>query len=117
MLSFGLQALGLAAMAQSLPRLQAPVTLAVVANSGESSGGSGPPQPSLRVQCPMDFANSRASTSTKPGPHGLGRVTRHPGFWAFGVTCMGAAVAVPSVPQAAWLAMPTAVALIGGARS
>ena len=112
---FGLQALGLASMAQSLPKLQAPVAAA--------SGGPGAAQPGLRVRCPFDFGEEAAGSG--PGPHGLGRVTRHPGiprgpttpgpgtvdsqvhaparppslpvgagFWSLGAVCLGAAVAV-----------------------
>ena len=112
-LGFGLQAFGLAAMAQRLPKLQVPVTAAPSSASGEgavqqTSGG-------LRVQCPFDFGDKGSSDG--PGPHGLSRVTRHPGFWSLGTVCLGAAVAVPSVPQALWLCGPAMVALIGGAHA
>ena len=122
-LGFGLQALGLAAMAQSLPRLQSPVTTSA-ASLPAASQQQQPPQPqqamTLRAQCPFDFAEAgagRGVDADESGPRGLARVTRHPGFWSLAAVCLGAAVSVPSVPQAAWLAMPTAVALIGGAHA
>ena len=46
---------------------------------------------------------------------GIKRVSRHSGFWSFGLACLGGALAVRSAPQAAWLAMPSVVALVGGA--
>ena len=44
-------------------------------------------------------------------------MSRHAGLWSFGLVCLGQAMVVPSLPQAACLAMPTLVALIGGAHS
>ena len=118
-LGFGLQALGLAAMAQSLPKLQSPVTT-VAAPPPAANQQQQQQATAMRAQCPFDFAeagDARGVGADESGPRGLARVTRHPGFWSLGAVCLGAAVAVPSVPQAAWLAMPTAVALIGGAHA
>ena len=119
-LGFGLQAAGVAAMAQSLPRLQSPVTTAVEPPPAASHQPQPPQATALRAQCPFDFAEAGAAHGADAdgsGPRGLARVTRHPGFWSLAAVCLGAAVSVPSVPQAAWLTMPTAVALIGGAHA
>lgn len=118
--AFMLQGIGLAGLLQDLPRLQSPVVPA--------AGGAAQ---EWIVQCPMDFAAqqraaevAKATRDNPPpadaaaigdGPRGLARVSRHDFFWSFGLTCLGAAVRVPSIPQAAWLAMPTLVALVGGA--
>jgi uncharacterized membrane protein len=109
-IGFGLQALGLAGMSQSLPRIQMPVRVAATSQDPVAPAE----RPSFEIGCPFDFKPSEAAG---PGPHGLSRVSRHPTFWSLACVCLGAAAMVPSLPQAAWLAMPTAVALIGGAHS
>ena len=125
-------ALGLAGMAQAAPKLQSPVMLQdVPASKAPQASTSQAPPPAAKpsqgavwaVRCPFDFAD--ASPKARPragppgdealGPHGVKRVTRHSGFWSFGLACLGAGLCVPSAPQAAWLAMPSLVALVGGA--
>ena len=110
-IGFGLQALGLTGMSQTLPRLQMPVR---VASPSQDPLAPAAERPSFEIGCPFDFKPEEAAG---PGPHGLSRVSRHPLFWSLAGVCLGAAAMVPSLPQAAWLAMPTAVALIGGAHS
>ena len=61
----------------------------------------------------MDFTGEDEVTS-EDGVHGLARVSRHAGLWSFAAVMAGAAVATPSVPQAAFLSMPVLVALVGG---
>ena len=109
-IGFGLQALGLAGMSQMLPAIQNPVRVAATSQDPLAPAE----RPSFEIGCPFDFKPSEAAG---PGPHGLSRVSRHPTFWSLACVCLGAAAMVPSLPQAAWLAMPTAVALIGGAHS
>ncbi|KAL9186128.1 hypothetical protein ACHAXT_005366 [Thalassiosira profunda] len=67
-----------------------------------------------KVRCPFDFTDNKDAN----GPvHGLERITRHPGLWAFGLLGLGNAFLVPSLPQRLWLAMPSMVALAGGAHT
>jgi len=116
--SFGLQALGLGGLAQALPRVQLPVTTAASTPPREPSDEP-PPAPAARqwvIQCPMDFRGEATKEVTSPdGLHGLHRVSRHPLLWSLGAVGLGAALAVPSVPQALWLCGPAVMALIGGA--
>lgn len=123
-LCFILQALGLAGLTQALPKLQIPVALEPARDSARNGGlqsaptvQSVPSQPARAwaVRCPFDFAADK--TKDPAVLHGADRVSRHLGLWSFGLTCLGEALAVASVPQAAWLAMPTLVALIGGAHA
>ena len=109
-IGFGLQALGLAGMSQSLPRIQMPLRVAATSRDPLAPAE----RPSFEIGCPFNF---KPVAPEGPGPHGLSRVSRHPTFWSLACVCLGAAAMVPSLPQAAWLAMPTAVALIGGAHS
>lgn len=118
-LCFGLQALGLAGMASALPKLQIPVARAD-GNTGDLPAAVAQPAPSQparawAVRCPFDFAADKNKDPTIL--HGADRVSRHLGLWSFGLTFLGEAAVVASVPQAAWLAMPTLVALIGGAHA
>lgn len=120
--SFGLQALGLAGLVQALPKLQVPV--AMVSTGGASAvavepsrQGSTPAAPARAwaVRCPFDFAADKNKDPSEV--RGADRVSRHLGLWSFGLTCLGEAMVVSSIPQAAWLTMPTLVALIGGAHA
>ncbi|KAL3926269.1 MAG: hypothetical protein SGPRY_003375 [Prymnesium sp.] len=106
---FLLQAVGFAGLAQSLPKLQIPFSRPqkdMAIDSGKTDGDS--PAQSWTVRCPFDF-------SKHEGLHGAQRISRNASLWSFAAVCLGAASVVPSVPQAVCLAMPTAVALIGGA--
>jgi len=101
-----LQAIGFAGLAQSLPKLQIPFTSRgrVGAAPEPSSSTSG----AWSVRCPFDF-------SKHEGLYGVQRISRHASLWSFAAVCLGFAVITPSLPQAVCLAMPTAMALIGGA--
>jgi len=56
-----------------------------------------------------------AMVAVTGGLHGLHRVSRHPLLWSLAFVGLGAALAVPSVPQAVWLCGPALMALLGGA--
>lgn len=119
---FALQALGLAGLAQALPKAQIPVVYqgsvdGSVGGSAAASSMEPTPQPvksAFKIRCPIDF---KAEASADGSARGADRVTRHVGLWSFAFVCLGEALAVASVPQAAWLAMPTLVALFGGAHT
>lgn len=124
----GLQALGLAGLSQALPRLQLPfgpssldanspaaAVAAPTAVTGEQKRES---SRAWAVRCPFDFATERElAAGSADGLFGVDRVSRHAGLWSFALTCLGEACVIPSVPQAACLAMPCMVALIGGAHA
>jgi prenyl protein peptidase len=111
-LSFGLQAMGLAGFAQALPRMR---SMYGEAEQPEKIVGPATGKPKSTVlRCPMDFTGNDELKLQTDGVHGLERVTRHAGLWSFAAVMAGAAVATPSVPQAAFLSMPLLVALIGG---
>ncbi len=117
---FALQALGLVAMAQAMPRIRLPFAQLdpPLEQPQQPEQPTQPRDSSWAIRCPFEFAEAEgAPPAGSDGPHGLVRVSRHSGFWSFGLACLGAACVVPSVPQAAWLAMPTLVALIGGAHA
>lgn len=106
---FVLQALGFAGLSQSLPRLQIPISRFQSAPAAHTTlGVDSKPSTKWRARCPFDF-------STQKDAQGIQRISRHASLWSFAAVCLGAAAVVPSLPQAASLAMPTACALIGGA--
>jgi len=119
--SFCLQALGLAGLSQTMPRLQLPVTsedvgARVSAPATTTTAGTTTSARQWVIQCPMDFkGESNKVVSSPDGLHGLHRVSRHPLLWSLGAVGLGAALAVPSLPQAVWLCGPAAMALLGGA--
>ena len=116
---FVLQALGLAGLAQAAPRLQSPLTSATDASSLPTASSLPVAAAAPRqwiIQCPMDFRGEASKVVTSSdGLHGLHRVSRHPLLWSLGAVGLGAALAVPSVPQAVWLTGPAVMALVGGA--
>jgi len=111
--------LGTSMASQALPKLQIPV--AYVSGGSEAPAAvdtntvAAAPQSSGRwkVQCPFDFTDSKAGSSADE-PHGLDRISRHPGLWSMGFMCLGQACLLPSVPQKVWWTFPIAVAAIGG---
>jgi len=136
--SFALLSLGLGMASQSFPKLQIPVVLASSPQNeiepestpsaiGPSSAADVATIPTAsrawKVRCPFDFTDSRAQTGMDEigtgaaDIHGLDRITRHPGLWAFGLMGVGNALLVPSIPQRVWLSMPLMVAWIGGAHT
>lgn len=128
-LCFGL---GLTMASQIPPKIQIPVEFVTstganenntIATSAASETLVGAAQPTeekegggggWKVRCPFDFTDNKDTNSPV---HGLERITRHPGLWSFGLLGLGSAFLVPSIPQRVWLAMPTMVALIGGAHT
>jgi uncharacterized membrane protein len=124
--SFACFTLGLGMMSQMPPKLQIPVeyrgepvgdstvqpnAMNAAANktlSGEQSSG-------WKVRCPFDFSDNKNPDSNSVA--GLERITRHPGLWSFAFLGLGQAFLTPSLPQRVWFAMPTLVALIGGAHT
>lgn len=103
---------------ESLPRTK------IDDNTAGSGGGV------WKVRCPFDFTDNRkklfATNSQHPHHHhdevqqqlyGIERITRHPGLWSFGLIGLGHGFLVPSLPQKAFLYMPTMVAFIGGSHS
>jgi uncharacterized membrane protein len=128
--SFICLSLGLGMASQIPPKLQIPVqfvknngseehTIATSA-AGTSATVVGPTQSTegggggWKVRCPFDFTDNKDTNSPV---HGLERISRHPGLWSFGLLGLGSAFLVPSLPQRVWLAMPSMVALIGGAHT
>ena len=111
--SFVLQALGLAGLSQTLPRVQTPFAPSEAVLPATRADPS-PAQ--WVVRCPMDFRGETNKEVTSPdGLHGLHRVSRHPMLWSLACVGLGAALAVPSAPQAVWLCGPALMALLGGA--
>lgn len=117
---FILQALGMAGLLQALPRIQVPFTSNADNAPGGAltggGGGTGSSSAQWSIRCPMDFKGETTKEVTSPdGLYGLQRVSRHPMLWSLAAVGLGAAIAVPSVPQAVWLSGPAVMALIGGA--
>lgn len=115
----GLQAVGLVAAAQFIPKLQVPVEL---------GGGPAPaptdlpqvhphqpaaaaPAGGFRLRCPMDFT---PVDTPADGVYGVQRVTRHPQFWILGFIGLGAAVATPFLSEIVMFTMPAVFAVVGG---
>jgi len=115
--SFLSYAVGLGLLSQTAPKLQVPVTSNDEEEVGKVLQGPVPLQKKTskawKVRCPFDFTDN----SLDSGPRGVERISRHPGLWAFGLTCLGTAAITPSIAQASWLSMPVFVALIGGAHT
>lgn len=116
-----LLSLGASMASQVLPKLQIPV--AYVSSGGTPEESTKVPtavQPETtgqwKVQCPFDFTDSKAGSS-EDEPHGLDRISRHPGLWSMGFMCLGQACLLPSVPQKVWWSFPAIVALVGGAHT
>lgn len=119
----GLQAVGLVAAAQFIPKLQIPVEL-----GGDASPALAPapaptalphqptnPEPApatgFRLKCPMDFT---PVDTPADGIYGVQRVTRHPQFWILGFVGLGAAVATPFLSEMVMFTMPAVFAVVGG---
>lgn len=88
-----LLSLGASMASQVLPKLQIPV--AYVSSGGTPEESTKVPtavQPETtgqwKVQCPFDFTDSKAGSS-EDEPHGLDRISRHPGLWSMGFMCLG----------------------------
>lgn len=135
--SFISYSLGLGLASQTMPKFQIPVVHTdrshypgddklssiyserVEANDALAHDESS--KSSWKVRCPFDFTDKKMEqhkiNNNDLIPCGVERITRHPGLWSFGLVCLGAAMTTPSVPQAAWLSMPTLVALVGGAHT
>jgi uncharacterized membrane protein len=119
--SFICLSLGLGMASQIPPKLQIPVQFLKNSASDEntiatSAAAIEPIQDQVgwKVRCPFDFTDNKDTNSPV---HGLERISRHPGLWSFGLLGLGGAFLVPSLPQGVWLAMPSMVALIGGAHT
>lgn len=115
--------LGASMASQTLPKLQIP--LAYVQSNGGSNANKNTVGPSVapetseaqwKVQCPFDFTDSKAGTSENE-PHGLDRISRHPGLWSMAFMCVGQGCLLPSLPQKVWWTMPLFVAWIGGSHT
>jgi len=142
-LAFATMSLGLVLASQTAPKLQVPVALtsATTAAGGakedEATYTANPklqkavstetttPAPSnakggwnLQVRCPFDFTdNKNHGDNATTAVHGLDRVTRHPGLWAFGLISASQSFLAPTLPLTVWWLGPAAVALLGGAHS
>lgn len=127
--SFVCLSLGLGMASQIPPKIQIPVEFVnndnnnTIATSAAAQTAVGPAPPiqgqgeekgGWKVRCPFDFTDNKDTNSPV---HGLERISRHPGLWSFGLLGLGSAFLVPSLPQRVWLAMPSMVALIGGAHT
>mmetsp|Transcript_15383 Transcript_15383/g.26267 ORF Transcript_15383/g.26267 Transcript_15383/m.26267 type:complete len:286 (-) Transcript_15383:1017-1874(-) len=128
--SFMCLSLGLGMASQIPPKIQIPVEFVTnnsadenntIATSAAAEAVVGPAPPTeegggggWKVRCPFDFTDNKDTNSPV---HGLERISRHPGLWSFGLLGLGSAFLVPSLPQRVWLAMPSMVALIGGAHT
>lgn len=124
--AWALLSLGASMVSQALPKLQIPVAY-VSGGSDDSTdvdvktSGATAPQPAKsvgqwKIQCPFDFTDSKAGSS-EDDPHGLDRISRHPGLWSMSFMCLGQACLLPSLPQKVWWSMPVLVAWIGGAHT
>ena len=121
--------LGLILASQAAPKLQVPVELRRpsssldAANTTESNALAVPPPAAqsftLKVRCPFDFTDhshpAQDEATTPVSVHGLDRVSRHPGLWAFGLTVAGNALLQPTLALQLWMLGPLAVAALGGA--
>lgn len=125
---------GLAMASQSLPKLQVPVGFAsdaaavigsdeLTASSSTTAGPAPPPTTTtnssswkLQVRCPFDFADGKQHNDTTD-VRGRERITRHPGFWSFGLASMGMALLQPTLPLAVWWMGPATVAWMGGSHT
>lgn len=128
--SFVFLSLGLGMASQIPPKIQIPVEFVsnnnaanennTIATSAAVQTAVGPAPPmeeeggGWKVRCPFDFTDNKDTNSPV---HGIERISRHPGLWSFGLLGLGSAFLVPSLPQRVWLAMPSMVALIGGAHT
>lgn len=125
--SFVCLSLGLGMASQIPPKIQIPVEFVnndnnnTIATSAAAQTAVGPAPPiqgeekgGWKIRCPFDFTDNKDTSSPV---HGLERISRHPGLWSFGLLGLGSAFLVPSLPQRVWLAMPSMVALIGGAHT
>ncbi len=111
--------LGATMASQALPKLQIPVAYVSSPPKEENTTAPSTVEPSSgqwKVQCPFDFTDSKAGSS-QDEPHGLDRISRHPGLWSMGFMCLGQASLLSSVPQKVWWSFPAIVALVGGAHS
>ena len=131
--SFMCLSVGLGMASQIPPKLQIPVQFVNKNNSADenntiatsasdtSATVAGPTQQTegggggaWKVRCPFDFTDNKDTNSPV---YGLERISRHPGLWSFGLLGLGSAFLVPSLPQSLWLAMPSMMAMIGGAHT
>ena len=121
--SFLCLSLGLGMISQMPPKLQIPVeylggdseTSLGLTQEDASNHNSQEQATGWKVRCPFDFTDKKHPDSNSVT--GLERISRHPGLWSFGLIGLGNALLIPSLPQRAWLFMPTMVALVGGAHT
>ena len=114
--------LGASMASQALPKLQIPFAYVNTRPKEETTATPATVEQSLgqwKVQCPFDFTDSKAagSSSSQEEPHGLDRISRHPGLWSMGFMCLGQASLLASVPRKVWWSFPAIVALVGGAHT
>ena len=131
--AFVTMSVGLVLASQAAPKLQVPVQLAPQQDTPpedtppgrsrtkeDSPAAAAPPSSwNLKVRCPFDFTDQKPNNSNSSNDlqsvHGLDRVSRHPGLWAFGLTAAGNAFLQPTLPLQIWMLGPLAVAALGGA--
>ena len=95
------------------PKAQIPVIFtSEEAAAQEDKSGPLPPSSSqkrlAKIRCPFDF------TPPVGGLYGIDRVSRHSALWSMACVGLGQALVTPSIPLAAWMCMPTVLALVGG---
>ena len=121
---FVCMSLGLGMVSQMPPKLQIPVEYhensAVTASTQPTEQSTNDSsfeskQSGWKVRCPFDFTDNKNPDSN--AVRGLERISRHPGLWSFAFLGLGAAFLTPSLPQRLWFAMPSMVALCGGAHT
>ncbi|KAI8834034.1 hypothetical protein BJ741DRAFT_610800 [Chytriomyces cf. hyalinus JEL632] len=114
----GLQALGLAGLMQTLPKLQIPIGLdAPSSTSGANTNNSlstsaDLPTKKFKMLCPVDFAHARNSD---PNQLELKRITRHPQLFSFALFTLGTALSTPFLTTRLLTGFPIVFAVIGGA--
>jgi len=109
--------LGLILASQAAPKLQVPVEVATSGTDATTTASRSVETINIKVRCPFDFTDKHQHSSTDTVT-GLDRVSRHPGLWAFGLTCAGnAALQTASLPLTVWMLGPAAVAWLGGAHT
>lgn len=113
--AFAIQAVGFSGLMHSLPKLQVPVSISFN-STGKSNDTLANEEvkfaPKLKMLCPVDFKDSKTERN---GVYGLERVTRHPGLWSLGLSCLGTALCTPFWSEFILFGYPILFAGIGGA--
>eukprot|EP01091_Cochliopodium_minus_P011786 TRINITY_DN3430_c1_g4_i1.p1 TRINITY_DN3430_c1_g4~~TRINITY_DN3430_c1_g4_i1.p1 ORF type:complete len:271 (-),score=69.42 TRINITY_DN3430_c1_g4_i1:186-998(-) len=108
---FGMHALGLVGMVQSLPKLQIPFAyvkpeVVVIDDKQEKREGG------FRAKCPIDF---KAKGLSGDPEYGFKKITRHPMLFSMGLLSLGSALSTKYLSEFVFFGFPLVFAFIGGA--